>query len=243
MYVRELIAAAPTAEALLALTGDELERLLLKFIRAASDDQLRRMVTRDGILTELFGPSGRYDIARRDAVTKAMSRAWKSLEAADLIEEPDSTNGKNGYRVVSAKGRVVNTDVDMAKVKVRAWLTADLLHPVLRGSCLNAFKAADYDTAVFEAFKAVEAAVRKTGEFSASDFGVALMKKAFDPTNGPLLDPDASVGRREARRQLFVGAMGELRNPKAHGDPTISDPQLAIEEIMTASLLLRIVGA
>ena len=38
-----------------------------------------------------------------------------------------------------------------------------------------------------------------------------------------------------------MGAMGELRNPKAHSDPTITDPREAIEELMTASLLLRMV--
>jgi hypothetical protein len=36
--------------------------------------------------------------------------------------------------------------------------------------------------------------------------------------------------------------LGELRNPKAHGDAQIDDSRIAIEEILTASALLRIVG-
>jgi hypothetical protein len=47
--------------------------------------------------------------------------------------------------------------------------------------------------------------------------------------------------RREARRDLFKGAIGELRNPKGHNDPTITDTLIAVEEMMTAGALLRIV--
>ena len=36
--------------------------------------------------------------------------------------------------------------------------------------------------------------------------------------------------------------MGVVRNPKAHGGPSIADLQFAIEELMTARLLLRLVG-
>jgi hypothetical protein len=36
------------------------------------------------------------------------------------------------------------------------------------------------------------------------------------------------------------GAMGELRNPKGHNDPSITDTLTAVEEMMTAGALLRI---
>lgn len=241
MIVQELVAKAPSADALLAFTESELDLVLLNFIQAASDDKFRRMVTCDGVVTQLFGPGG-YDLAKQEPVRRVVMRAWRSLEASLLIEEPDATNGKNGYRVVSAEGRTVDTSVDLAAVKVRNWLTPELLHPTLHGACLNAFKTGDYDTAVFEAFKAVEAAVRKKSGFNSTDFGVALMRKAFDPDNGPLTNKAAQKSRREARQRLFMGVIGELRNPKAHGDPTITNPQMAIEEILTASLLLRTVG-
>ncbi len=41
--------------------------------------------------------------------------------------------------------------------------------------------------------------------------------------------------------ELFTGAFGELRNPKAHGDPTITDPLVAVEEMMAVGTLQRIV--
>jgi uncharacterized protein (TIGR02391 family) len=135
----------------------------------------------------------------------------------------------------------VKADVDLEAAKVRGWLKPELLDSALHGAAMRAVAAGDYDTAVFEAFKAVESAVRMKGGYLDTEFGVELMHKAFDPTNGPLRDPGAKISRREARRNLFMGAMGELRNPKAHGDPTITDPREAIEDMMTANLLLRMV--
>lgn len=242
MLVREIISQLPTPDRLLELTHAELQRVLLRFVTAVSDDPLRRMATCEGTITELFGAHGGYDMNKREPVQKAVRRAWRALEEAELIEEPDPMNGKNGYRVVSSEGRSVKTDVDFAAAQARGWLTSDLVDSALRGPCLRAFAAADYDTAVFEAFKAVESAVRKKAGYPSTDFGVTLMRKAFDPANGPLRDPGGSKSKREARQSLFVGAIGELRNPKAHGDPTITDPKEAIEEIMTASLLLRILA-
>src|SRR5262249_54743820 len=110
----------------------------------------------------------------------------------------------------------------------------------------NSFRSGDYDTAVFEAFKAVEAAILKKGVgkngIVPGDHGVPLMRKAFDPKSGPLTDMSARPPSRKDRRgELFTGAFGELRNRKAHGDATITDPLIAVEEMMTAGALQRIV--
>ncbi len=136
--------------------------------------------------------------------------------------------------------------MDIEAANNRAWLKPEQLHADLRGACYNAFANADYDLAILEAFRAVEAKVRARcvalGANVANQFGVNLMAVAFDPPNGPLMDPAANLTRQRARANLFKGAMGELRNPRAHGDLTVADPLIAIEEIMTASVLLRIVG-
>jgi len=57
-----------------------------------------------------------------------------------------------------------------------------------------------------------------------------------------LRDQAGSLNRRKARQKLFEGALGEIRNPKAHSDPVITDTLTAVEEMMTAGALLRIVG-
>ena len=199
------------------------------------------MFTCDGVLIGLFGPVGGYDMKHRATVERALRRAWRELEDAELIEEPDRDNGGNGYRVVSEKGREVDCQVDLSAAKSRGWLTPELLHPDLSGASLTTFQSGNYDLAVFEAFRTVESTVRKRGNYSHRDFGVELMKKAFDPDSGPLRDLSASQARKRDMQNLYVGAMGALRNPKAHNDPTITDPREAIELIIMASLLLRMI--
>jgi uncharacterized protein (TIGR02391 family) len=234
----QILFQLPTAERFLELTEGELELVLLYSIKDGTSST-ERMFTRDGTLSELYRLTGGYDMRSRADVERVLRRAWRSLEDAELIEEPDPTNGRNGYRVVSKKGREVTTRVDLEAAKTRGWLSPELLHADLVGAPLSAFQSGYYDSAVFEAFKTVENKVRKLGGYSDTDIGVELMKKAFDPTTGPLTDRSAPIIRQRARQSLFAGAMGALRNPKAHGDPTITDPREAIEELMTASLLIR----
>jgi hypothetical protein len=66
---------------------------------------------------------------------------------------------------------------------------------------------------------------------------------SFNPQAGPLAHMKAPRSRRERRCELFTGARGELRNPKAHNDAAITDPLIAVEEMMTAGALLRIVDS
>jgi uncharacterized protein (TIGR02391 family) len=239
--IKIIIDTYPTPEAFLELSEVEVERVLLRCVAAASIDPLRRTAQRDGIFNELIGLSGyQCDFRQREPIEKSILRAWKVLEDTGLIEEPDATNGRNGHRVISEKGKTADQRSDFAAAKIRSQVKREHF-PFLPNASWNAFRAGDYDTAVFEAFKAIEAAVRKKASLSSSDFGASLMDKAFDPANGPLASTAAAPGRRNARRNLFKGAFGELRNPIAHGDPTITEPLLAIQEMMTASLLLRIV--
>jgi hypothetical protein len=158
--VREIVNQLPTADGLLELTDAELQRVLLGFVTAVAGDPLRRMATCEGTITELFGLTCGYDMGKREAVQRALRRAWRGLEDAELIEEPDPMNGKGGYRVVSPKGKAVKTDVDLEAAKTRGWLKRELLDSALHGAAMSAFAAGDYDAAVFEAFTAVENAVR-----------------------------------------------------------------------------------
>ncbi len=243
-----IITLFPTPEALLAAPEIEVERAVLRVYQERADDQLRRMVTAQTIAAELFATGGyAYDAAKRNDIDRLIGRASRRLEEAGLIEEPDYMNGKNGYRRISDEGRKAISKVDFVAAKVRSQFSREMFHPSLPAAAWNAFRSGDYDTAVFEAFKAVESAIRKKGiginGITASEYGVALMKNAFDPKSGPLTDKSAAPWRREWRCELFTGAFGELRNPKAHGDPTITDPLVAVEEMMSAGTLQRIVDA
>jgi uncharacterized protein (TIGR02391 family) len=241
-YIVEVIKQYPTASALLALSPDDLQRVLLSCIAATCNDSMYRMVTRDALANGFHELGGYpYNVNEREEVQRAVGRAWKALELAGFIEEPDPDNGRNGFRIATEEGKRAVGEFDYGAAKMRSQFTRDMFHSSLPDAAWNAFRSGDYDTAVFEAFKAVEVAVRKKGRHASTDHGVALMKKAFDPGTGPLADKTAPLSRQNARRNLFMGAMGEIRNPKAHNDPSITDPPIAVEEMMAAGVLQRIV--
>jgi uncharacterized protein (TIGR02391 family) len=120
-------------------------------------------------------------------------------------------------------------------------LSKDALHPRIRDDVWSLFHRSKYDTAVFEAMKAVEVAVRDAAGLAAAEIGTKLMRKAFEIENGPLTDKSAEQGERQARSDLFAGAIGSYKNPHSHRNVALADPNEAAEIIMLANHLLRIV--
>lgn len=97
----------------------------------------------------------------------------------------------------------------------------------------------DYETSSFKAMKEVEVRVRQLSNLPDSLVGVPLMRKAFDVAKGPLTNPSHENGEKQARSDLFAGAIGSFKNPASHRDVSYDDPIEASEVITTADLLLR----
>jgi uncharacterized protein (TIGR02391 family) len=122
------------------------------------------------------------------------------------------------------------------------------LHPLIGSTVYSAFLRGAYDTAVFEAFREVEVAVRAAGQFGPNDYGKELMRDAFKPSEkkgqatapAPLTDTQLPIAEQEAMSNFFAGAIGLYKNPQSHRHvPT--HPEDAAEVIVFASQLLRIV--
>ncbi len=114
------------------------------------------------------------------------------------------------------------------------------IHPFIAKASLRLLNSGEFESAVLKAFKTVETRIRKWTDSHADDIGVALIRQAFHPENGPLTDLTLPKAEREALCQYIAGAFGYYKNPCSHRDVAM-DFLSAFERIVVASDLLKIV--
>jgi uncharacterized protein (TIGR02391 family) len=176
---------------------------------------------------------------QRQDVQKAIMEAWVWLEREGcLAPKPGLIAGNAVF--VTRRGKRLAESQDTSAYKRSGLLPKEFLHPVIAQKVWSAFIRGEYDTAVFQAFKQVEVGVRQAASYSDSDIGVTLMRKAFNPDNGPLSDQSALPAERQALSDLFAGAIGSYKNPHSHRNVVINDSGEAAEMIILASHLLKI---
>lgn len=139
---------------------------------------------------------------------------------------------------LTRRGQTVDLATHVADARALGVLRAAALDPDLARQALPAFRRGQYDLAVFVAMREVEDRVRFSAPTLVALVGADLMKQAFR-TGGPLCDAALVAGERNARMELFAGAMGVHRNPTGHGFVDYTDPQEAAEAIIVANNLLR----
>jgi uncharacterized protein (TIGR02391 family) len=227
----------PTAEQLLELEPEELAGVLLEYLNSISKDEADSALNRHNFAhpARLEG----YFSNQHEKVLRALMEAWSWLEREGLLApRPRHTTGD--WVFVTRRGEKLRSRTDVQAFRKANLLPKELLHPVIAGKVWSLFIRGEYDTAVFQAFKEVEVAVRIEGNYPAEVIGVDLMRQAFHPKTGTLTSRYGTGGEKQALCDLFAGAIGSYKNPNSHRHVGIDAPQ-AVEMLILASHLLRIV--
>jgi hypothetical protein len=197
-----LFSLFPDADDVLKLAPEDLGPILLKM---ALDQRQQAGFTPESVArapdSELYQV---YPHPKSQQVDRLVNSAWNYLEREGFIEPSEGINGRNGWRDFTRKGLAVAQGQDMRRLIDAADFPKSLLHRAIRDKVwcavvrsTNASTQDDLVDAVRAAFVAVEDAVRTACGYDPKDFGDALMKKAFDPSTGPMGNRDTSKPAKE----------------------------------------------
>jgi uncharacterized protein (TIGR02391 family) len=243
-----LVDVIPDADALCALEPDELGLRMLPVLAACSPrtpDHRSQQLTLPSFIQLVLGlpnqPTDQYPTRRHAEIDEAIRVAWAWLEGSALLVSHPSW--RDPVRRLSRRAQQLAQEPNPRRVLSARRIPKDSLHPTIREDVWSLYHRGKYDTAVFEAMKAVEVAVREAAGLSAQDITTGLMRKAFAIDTGPLTDITAEPAERQARSDLFAGAIGSYKNPHSHRNVDLDDPDEAAEVITLANHLLRIVEA
>ena len=238
-----LVRLIPDAEVLLGVPPEELAFYLLEAAQQSSSNGLMHLQVLHNEIGGTAGQAPAYPAAFHPKIEVALAEAWQWLENQLLIVRAPGINGTNGFRILGRRAAGLRTAEQFRAFRQGIAFPKELLHPAIAERSWIAIMRNEFDSAVLFAFKAVEVAVREAGSFAETDIGVALMRKAFHPRNGPLMRASDPVAEREALMQLFAGAIGSYKNPYSHRNVIIQEAAEAQEIVMLASHLLRIVDS
>lgn len=114
------------------------------------------------------------------------------------------------------------------------------VHPTIIKKSFELLQNEEYESAVLQAFKAVEVTVREKIGASADIFGERLLKKAFNPDDGVLTNFELPKAERFAFLNYLTGAFSFYRNASSHRDVEL-DFISAFKKIVVASELMMAV--
>ncbi len=152
-------------------------------------------------------------------VIQAFGEAWGWLQSNGLVAD----NGLRDSQFVTRLGHeVLQRGVEFLGAVQRA--SSDV-HPRIEVIVREQFLLGRYELAAFAAMREVEIAVREASNADAAALGVPLMRRAFSPETGSLVDQEAEGGERQGLSDLFAGAMATFKNPTSHRQITFDEPR------------------
>ena len=224
----------PNAQDLLALEVEELAGLLLSAIQKTNATKFSRYQ----FMISIRSSPTPFDGSPPQPLERALSEAWGWLEHANLIVQDAN---EQHWQFLSRKGQEITTPEAFNAFRGATAFPRDILHPAIDREAWPSFMRGKFDTAVFEAFREVEIAVREAAGYARHEHGVPMIRRAFHKESGPLTDMTVDDGEREATSNLFAGAIGSYKNPGSHRRVGRDDVAEAGELLVLASHLLRAV--
>ena len=247
----KLFEMLPDAEDLLNLEPEGLAGPLLVSLEGREEILPEGIISYDDMVREIdrsarSNPNLNYPYEHREKVLFALMEAWQWLEREGFVA-PRPTNlarvkvmSSATTYFVTRRGQKIETPEALESYRKANLLPKAQLHPVIAQKVWSIFLQGDYDTAVFQAFKQVEVAVREAGGYEENDRGTDLMRKAFHVNNGNLTDKSRLPAVKQAMSDFLAGAIGLYKNPSRHHEVEFA-PEEAAEIIIIASHLLGIV--
>jgi len=223
----------PSIELVLEMEPEELAAFVLKHLNTVNH------INRYNYTLDTNSDLREYAGAHLSNFQKLLMEAFIWLEREMFIAPEPNTQGE--WRFITRRGKRILQEENFTTYSQGMLLSSESLHPILVRKVKPLFLRGDYDTAIFQAFKAVEVQVRKSGEYEKGDIGVNLMRKAFHPQTGKLTNSHSEQSEKQAMMDLFAGAIGLFKNPASHRDIDGITPEEAADYIKVADCLLKMV--
>ena len=250
----KLFGLLPDAEQLLSLQPEELAGPLLISLEGLPQIDPVGLISDNQMSLEIdSNPQIKYPNGCHEDVLLVIMEAWQCLLSEGFVAQkpnnlPRYTNPTSTTKYfVTRRGKGIETLDDFQAYRKADLLRKHQLHPIIADKVWRIFAQGSYGTAVSEAFKQVEIAVREAGGYTKDNYGKdyygkVLMETAFNVNDGKLTNEYLHEPEKLGMRNLFMGAIGLYKNPSSHREVEFA-PEEAAEIIIIASHLLRIVDS
>jgi len=220
------------------------------------DQSMRKKVLKMAEILEKAAETGKIECAKPSETKITIKKSWvfpeKVLYHTKKIRPIFKRKGLRAYaESVSQRplflfpedrGSEQSTAIQNVFKDSLQLFDALLLHPKITKVSKKLFADTHYALAIFEAFKAVNNAVKKKSGIKDKD-GQALMGYVFNEERPIIrlnsLKTQSDKDEQNGFKLLYMGAMTGIRNPKAHDHIIQSDPSRTLKYLALASLLME----